>query len=348
MQDWQKTLIAPGATLREAMSAIDLGGVHVALIVDENRVLHGVLSDGDVRRGLLEGVGLDEPVMRLMNTTPTTACRQDDPDTVRALMREKRRHQIPLLDAEGRVVGLKVLTDLLQPERRSTPVVLMAGGLGSRLRPYTEDTPKPLLRVGNKPILETILEGLVTQGFHRFYLAVNYKARMIEAHFGDGARWNAEITYLYEKERRGTAGALSLLPDQDEPLLVMNGDLLTNLNFGHPLNFHREHAVEATMCVCTYEYQVPYGVVEATSHRIVSVREKPVQQFLVNAGVYVLEPQVLHEVPSEGVFHMTDLFRQLLASGRETTVFPIREYWMDIGHHDDFKRANGEYDGVFR
>lgn len=348
MLDWQKTLIAPSATLREALSTIDTGGVHIALIVDENRVLKGVLSDGDVRRGLLKGVLLEEPVTRLMNTTPTTARQQDDPDTVLVLMREKRRHQIPLLDAEGRVVGLKVLADLLQPKRCSTPVVLMAGGIGSRLRPLTHDTPKPLLRVGNKPILETILDGFIAQGFHRFYLAVNYKARMIEAHFGDGARWNTEITYLYEEERRGTAGALSLLPDQDEPLLVMNGDLLTNLNFGHLLNFHREHAVEATMCVRTYEYQIPYGVVEAVSHRIVSLQEKPVQQFLVNAGVYVLEPQVLNEVPCEGVFHMTDLFGQLLEAGREITVFPIHAYWMDIGHHDDFKRANGEYDGVFR
>lgn len=348
MQDWQKTLIAPGATLREALSTIDAGGVHIALIVDENRVLHGVLSDGDVRRGLLKGVLLEEPVTRLMNTAPTTARDQDEPDTVLALMREKRRHQIPLLDDKGHVVGLNVLADLLQPERRSTPVVLMAGGIGSRLLPLTEDTPKPLLRVGSKPILETILDRFVSQGFHRFYLAVNYRARMFEAHFGDGAQWNAEITYLYEEERRGTAGALSLLPAQDEPLMVMNGDLLTNLNFGHLLNFHREHAVEATMCVRTYEYQIPYGVVEAASHRIVSLQEKPVQQFLVNAGVYVLEPQVLNEVPGEGVFHMTDLFRQLVKTGRETTIFPIHEYWMDVGHHDDFNRANGEYDGVFR
>lgn len=347
MQDWQKTLIAVDTTLREALSTIDTGGVHIALIVDEQRVLQGVLTDGDVRRGLLDGVTLDAPVTRLMNAAPTTARQADAPDTVRALMRAQRRHQIPLLDAEGRVVGLKVLADLLQPEERATPVMLMAGGTGSRLHPLTADTPKPLLRVGDKPILETILDGFVAQGFHRFYLAVHYKARMIERHFGDGARWNAAITYVYEREPRGTAGALSLLPDQDEPVLVMNGDLLTNLNFGHLLAFHQQHGAEATMGVRSYEYQIPYGVVEAAAHRIVSVQEKPVQQFLVNAGVYVLEPQVLHAVPRQGVFHMTDLFKHLLETGRTTNIFPIREYWMDIGHPDDFKRANGEYNSVF-
>lgn len=345
---WKKTIIGPASSLREAVEVIDAAGLQIALVVDEDGRLLGTVTDGDVRRAILRGRSLDEPVGRVMNENATTARAQDDRETLLSLMRRRRLHQIPVLDATWRVVGLEVLDDLLKPQPKTNPVVLMAGGLGSRLRPLTEDIPKPLLRVGPKPILETIIESFIEHGFGRFFVSVNYKGEMIEAHFGDGSRWGVEIEYLRENERLGTAGALSLLPEPPtEPVFVMNGDLLTRLNFAHLLDFHATHDSAATMCVREYEMQVPYGVIRTQSHRIVDIHEKPTERYLVNAGVYVLQPEALALIPPDRFFDMPELFNVLMDRGDETAVFPIREYWMDVGQLDDFHRANGQFDEVF-
>ena len=345
---WQQALIGPESTVREAVETIDAAGLQIAIVADEDGRLLGTVTDGDIRRAILRGTSLDDAVAQVMNENPTTAREHDDRETLLRLMRQRNLHQIPLLDATWRVVGLEVLDHLLQPVRRENPVVLMAGGLGSRLSPLTDDTPKPLLHVGAKPILETILEAFVQHGFGRFYLSVNYLAEQVEAHFGDGSQWGVEIEYLRERERLGTAGALSLLPERPtEPLFVMNGDLLTRLNFAHLLDFHAEHAAAATMCVREYEMQVPYGVIETRSHHILDIREKPTERYLVNAGVYVLQPEALDLIPKGKFFDMPELFMRLIQQEQETAVFPIREYWMDIGQVDDFKRANGDYSEVF-
>lgn len=349
MDNWKKTLILPDATIREAVATIDAGGVHIALVVASDGTLQGVITDGDVRRGILAGVSLEASVTQLMNTSPATVAEDEDLQQVVALMRQLHRYQIPVLDKAGRVVGLRVLTDLLQPEKNETPVVLMAGGLGMRLRPITDDVPKPLVQVGSKPILETILESFVSQGFYRFYISVNYKAELIKAHLGDGSHWGVDIVYLNEETQRGTAGSLSLIPQEELPgqVLVMNGDLLTKLNFGQLLDFHRRHQSAATLCVREYDYQIPYGVVENEGHRMVSIREKPVQRCLVNAGVYVLEKQALAYIPAHGSFDMTDLFDRLVQDGRKATVFPIREYWLDIGRVEDLTRASDDFNKIF-
>jgi dTDP-glucose pyrophosphorylase len=347
-RDWHNALIGPQSCLREAIEVIDAAGLQIALVADEEGQLLGTVTDGDVRRAILRGISLEDPVRRVMNENPTTARAQDDREALLALMRQRRLHQIPVLDATWRVVGLEVLDDLLKPQPKTNPVVLMAGGLGSRLRPLTDECPKPLLRVGTKPILETILEAFIEHGFNRFYVSVNYKAEMIEAYFGDGSRWGATIEYLREKERLGTAGALSLLPEPPvEPVFVMNGDLLTRLNFAHLLDFHTAHGSVATMCVREYEMQVPYGVIKTRSHRILDIHEKPTERYLVNAGVYVLQPDALALIPRDRSFDMPDLFKRLMDRGGDTAVFPIREYWMDIGQMDDFHRANGHFEEVF-
>jgi len=220
---------------------------------------------------------------------------------------------------------------------------LMAGGLGSRLGELTKDTPKPLLKVGTKPILEVILENFISHGFHRFYISVNYKAEMIRDYFGDGSRWGVEIRYLHEHKRLGTAGALSLLPDNPTlPVLVMNGDLLTKVNFRQLIDFHNETNSKATMCVREFELQVPYGVVQIANHRLRAIEEKPVQRFFVNGGIYVLSPDMLQFIPEDSFYDMPTLFDEIIARGEETSVFPIREYWIDIGRADDFERANDE------
>ena len=345
---WKQALIGPGSSVRQAVETIDAAGLQIAIVADGGGRLLGTVTDGDVRRAILRGVALDDAVTKVMNENPTTAREDDDRETLLRLMRQRKLHQIPLLDATWRVVGLQVLDRLLEPTRRDNPVVLMAGGLGSRLSPLTDDTPKPLLHVGSKPILETILEAFVQHGFGTFYLSVNYLAEQVEEYFGNGSQWGVKIDYLREHERLGTAGALSLLPERpDEPLFVMNGDLLTRLNFAHLLDFHAEHAAAATMCVREYEMQVPYGVIETQSHRILDIREKPTERYLVNAGVYVLQPETLDLIPQGTFFDMPDLFKQLIARDQETAVFPIREYWMDIGQMDDFHQANSQFDEVF-
>jgi len=349
MSGWQKVLISPGSTLRETIRVINDGAIQIALVVDQNRKLLGTVTDGDIRRGLLKGYSLDDKIEQLMNTSPITANIHASRDDLLAMLKQGLVHQIPIVDEHGRVVDVEVLEGLLQPCEHSSWVVIMAGGLGSRLWPLTEECPKPLLKVGSKPVLETIVENFIACGFRNFYLAIHYKAEMVKAYFGDGSRWGVRISYLEEDERLGTAGALALLPEQPrEPIVVMNGDLLTKLNFNHLLSFHRESGAKATMCVREYDFQVPFGVVTIDNHRIRDISEKPVQSFFVNAGIYVLDPGILEHIPRNSYFDMTSLFERLLETGEETVVFPISEYWLDIGRFDDLERARSDFDGIFK
>jgi len=348
-KDWQRNLIDPGTSIIEAMKIIDDSALQIALVVDDQSRLLGVVTDGDIRRALLKGLSLEEPVHLIMNRNFTAADQQASAEEILGLMRRKSLHHIPLVDSQGRVAGLKVLDAMIQPPRLDNWVVLMAGGQGTRLRPLTEHTPKPMLQVGNKPMLEIILENFVDQRFQKFFLALHYKADMIEANFGDGSRWDVSIQYLREEQPLGTAGALGLLPERPQsPTIVMNGDLLTKVNFQHLLNFHQTYRAVASMCVRDFHFQVPYGVIGLDQHHLLRIDEKPVQQFFVNAGIYVLEPQVFDLVPKDTYLDMPALFNKLIQEGFETVAFPIREYWMDIGQLDDFKRANGEYFDKFQ
>jgi dTDP-glucose pyrophosphorylase len=348
MKDWKKALIAPSLSIRATIETIDTSALQIGLVVNEQNVLLGTVTDGDIRRGILKGLGLDDSVQQIMNTKPTTAHANDGRESILTLMKSKSLHQIPVLDNAGCIVSLEILDDLIQSQQHENAVVLMAGGLGSRLQPLTNDCPKPLLKVSGKPILEIILENFIEHGFKRFYVSVNYRAEMIENYFGDGTRWGVQISYLRESERRGTAGALSLLIDkQTKPLIVMNGDLLTRINFRHLLSFHAEHQAMATMCVRDYDFQVPYGVVKIDKYRLIGIEEKPVHHFFVSAGIYVLEPDCLSLIPAGTFYDMPDLFAELIRQKKETAVFPIREYWLDIGRMDDFERAVGEYERYF-
>lgn len=349
-KSWQNTILKVGGHVADAIRIIDSSGSQICLVVEEDGRLKGTVTDGDVRRAILRGLGLDTPVETIMNHAPKVALPEEGRERVQQLMAANLLRQIPLVDAEGRVVGLAVDTELsgIAGSARDNAVVLMAGGLGNRLRPLTDDMPKPLLKVGAKPLLETILETFIGFDFRDFYISVNYRAEMVKAHFGDGSRLGCRVSYLEENQRLGTAGALGLLPTRPTaPFIVMNGDLLTKVNFASLLEFHREHRAAATMCVREYDFQVPYGVVNIEDHRIVSLVEKPVHSFFVNAGIYVLDPSVLDLIPKGRYFDMTELFEGLIKSGADTAVFPIREYWLDIGRIDDFERANGEFARVF-
>lgn len=349
MRPWQKILVLPTVPIMEALRIIDENATGLVVVVDEERHLLGTVSDGDVRRGILRGFALNESVAKIMNLKPYFARRHDSRATILNLMREKQIRQIPILNENGQVLFVELLNDFIQTTKKDNWVVLMAGGLGTRLQPLTEDCPKPLLRVGDKPILETILESFRECGFQKFYLSVNYKAEMIEDYFGTGGKWGVQICYLKEDRKLGTAGALSLLPERpEEPFFVMNGDLLTKVNFEQLLDFHLHHQATATMCVRDYEYQVPYGVVELEQHRLKRIVEKPIQQYFVSAGIYVLNPETLNEIPKNQYFDMPTLFEKIMEQKRETIVFPIREYWLDIGRMADFEKANFDYVEVFK
>lgn len=328
----------------EAIRIIDVSALQIALVVDENRRLLGVVTDGDVRRAILNGVSLDKPVHLIMNRDVTTVNNLASREEIIALMKKNDLKQMPIVDEKGAVVDLKVIIDLIDEPKKDNWVVIMAGGVGARLRPLTDDRPKPLLEVGGKPILETILENFVGFGFRSFFISVNYKYEMIKDFCGDGCKWGIKIQYLREKKKMGTAGALSLLPAKPEkPLIIINADVLTNVNIQQLLDFHNEHKAAATMCVQDYHFEVPYGVIKINQHRIKGLDEKPVQRFFVNAGIYVLEPRVLDVIPTQESFDMTELFTRLIDQGFEIVAFPIREYWMDIGRVEDYKKANGDY-----
>jgi len=348
MKDWKKTLIPPDTTILEAMKIIDEGALQIALVISNNNNLLGTITDGDIRRGIIKGIKLSDNVEKIMNPHPIICEKDKSREEIVALMKIELIHQIPIVDERGCVVGLEVLDEVTHLEEQENLVILMAGGFGSRLRPLTDDCPKPLLRVGSKPLLEIILKSFIEFGFKRFYFSVLYKGDMIEEYFKDGSKWGVQIRYIHEDKAMGTAGALGLLPERpDKPIIVMNADLLTKVNFRYMLRFHYEHKASATMCVREYDVQIPYGVARLEKSRLIGIDEKPSQHFFVNAGIYVLEPEILDMVPKNSQFDMPSLFEKLIEKNLEIAVFPIREYWLDIGHADDFERANWDYDNNF-
>lgn len=349
MKNWSQALIGPRTSLREALETIDRLGSQIALVVDEERRLLGTLSDGDARRGLLNGHSLSSPVSSVMHINPTCAKSGETRQTIIATMRRLGLHQLPLVNAQGVVTGLEVVDDYFSTPERENWVLIMAGGLGSRLAELTKNTPKPMLKVGSRPLLETIVRGYADQGFRRFYFAVNYKAEQIEEYFGDGSAFGVEILYLREEKRLGTAGALSLLPQMPTlPILVTNADLLTKEDCGLMVDQHVASGAAATMGVRDYEMQVPFGVVRESNGFIEAIDEKPIQRFVVSAGMYVLSPKVLGLVPQNEFFDMPSLFERLIADGLKSRCHTIDGYWLDIGRLPDYERANLDFAQVFQ
>lgn len=348
MKTWEQALVRPDTTLREALETIDRAGCQIALVVDEGRRLLGTLSDGDARRGLLKGLGLSDRVSSAMHTNPQRAQLGESRLAILASMRRLGLHQIPVVDADGAVVGLETVDDYLAAPARENWVVIMAGGMGRRLEELTRETPKPMLKVGARPLLETIIQGYADQGFRHFYFAVNYKAEQIEEHFGSGSRHGVEIRYVREKERLGTAGALSMLPERPVlPLIVTNADLLTKEDYGLMMDRHVDSGADATMAVRDYELQVPFGVVRSRNGNFESIEEKPIQRFIVSAGMYVLSPRTLELVPRASFFDMPSLFAAMVQQGMRTRCHPIEGYWLDIGRLSDYERANADFPQVF-
>jgi dTDP-glucose pyrophosphorylase/CBS domain-containing protein len=344
----ERATININADIRAVMELINRNSLQIALVVDDGHRFLGTITDGDIRRGLLAGLGLQSPIGPIVNRDPTVASVNDAREEILNLATAKSLNQIPIVDQAGVLVGLETVEDLVKRKARENPVVIMAGGLGTRLGELTRNTPKPMLHVGNKPILLTIIESFAKYGFTNIVLCVNYKSDVIENYFKDGSSFGVNITYVHEEKRMGTAGALGLLSKApDKPFFVMNGDILTNINFENLLAYHVGSGSPATMSVRLYDLEVPYGVVYIKDSRIGGISEKPVHQFFVNAGIYVLNPECIELIPKGQFFDMTTLFQKLVDGQRKPSTYLISEYWLDVGHAKDYQAANEEYHGVF-
>lgn len=343
-QGWDDLAVRPEQSIREVIARIDAGAQKIALVVDADRRLLGTVSDGDVRRAIIRNTPLSRPARNVMNTSPTVLPEQATRQEAVALMRASRLTLVPVVDAERRIVGVHLLDDGFSLRERPNTVVLMAGGQGLRLRPLTEHLPKPLLPVGDRPILEIILRQLVDHGFRRIVLSVNYLGHLIRERFGDGAALGVEIEYVDESRPLGTAGALGLLSRRPaEPMIVMNGDILTRLRYDWLVDHHIAHDCSATLAVREYEFQVPFGVVQASDGYITAIEEKPVQRFFVSGGVYVLDPSVLDQIEADVPLDMPNFLERLRGRGERISAFPMREFWLDIGRPEDLARAEREF-----
>ncbi len=338
--------VSPTQTLRQAMECIDGNSCGIALVVDEDLHLVGTITDGDLRRAMLGSIDMETAVSVILAkkiTTrypkPVTARVGTPRETLLALMDQYFLRQIPILDRSGRVVDLVMMDDLLPTPASPLHAVIMAGGYGNRLRPLTEDLPKPMLPVGGKPLMERVVEQLREAGVRRVNVTTHYKAEKIVEYFGNGESFGIELNYVNEDQPLGTAGALGLMPAPRGALLVINGDILTQVNFRAMLAFHEEHQAMITVAVRRYEMQVPYGVVECEGSQVCGLREKPELSFFVNAGIYVLDPAVYQFIPNGQHLNMTDLIQVALKAGNPVVSFPVREYWIDIGQQSDYQQA---------
>ncbi len=343
---WKKALLSVDASIMNAVQIINDSMMKTALVTDKDLRLVGIVTDGDIRRALLDGRSLQDNVKTVLNRDPVVALWTSSKQERLQLMNKGQLISLPILDDQYRVVGLDLLATLVaETKRLENPVFLMAGGFGTRLAPLTDTCPKPLLMVGGKPILETIIERFAKQGFRNIYVSVHYLKQKISEYFGDGSNWGVSIKYIDEAQPLGTGGALGLLPhdELELPLIMMNGDLLTKVNFDSLLNFHSASNSCATVAVREYDFQVPYGVLNHKQGQVIEIVEKPIHQFFVNAGIYVLEPNVYKSVEPGTVLDMPTLLNRFIAKERKISMFPIHEYWLDVGRKNDFERAQRDH-----
>lgn len=333
-------IVAASGSIREALVAVDLGAAGAALAVDESGVLVGIATDGDVRRALLRGASLGEPVAPILNREFVSLAPGQTRADALDLMVARHIDVVPVTDDTGRPVALHLLHTFIEPTVRGNWAVIMAGGRGTRLRPLTDAIPKPMLKVAGRPILERIVLHLVGHGISRIFLSVNYLAHVIEDHFGDGRAFGAQIEYLREEQPLGTAGALGLLPEMpDRTMVLLNGDLVTSVDIGHLIDVHVRGAFAATVGTRRYVHTVPFGCVDRDGDRIIGLEEKPAITREVNTGIYALAPHVVAMVPHGEEITMPELIGRVLASGEAVGAFEVQDDWVDVGQRDQLVRA---------
>lgn len=339
-QLWRKAILPTNATIEQAIRNLDQIAIKIILIANETGVLEGTVSDGDIRRGLLKGLDLNSPIASVIHRNALVVPPEMGRQLVMQLMVANKIQQIPVVDEQHHVIGLHLWDEINMPPTRPNLMVIMAGGMGTRLRPHTKNCPKPLLLVAGKPMLEHIIDRAKLEGFNHFVLAIHYLGHMIEAHFGNGESLGVQIDYLREKSPLGTAGALGLLnPLPDAPFLVTNGDVITDIHYGELLDFHTRNAAVATMALREHEWQHPFGVVQTEGIEIIGFEEKPIIRSRINAGVYALDPEALSFLIPDAHCDMPTLFERLQAKALRTVAYPIHEPWLDVGRPDDLAAA---------
>jgi len=332
-------------TLINALKNLEKHNSQIVLVIDDKGKLIGTISDGDIRRNLIIGISLETQVSEIMNKNFVSVHKDLRKHLILDIMKKKEINQIPVIDKDGKVTDIILLRELIKTTKKhNNPVLIMAGGIGSRLMPFTENCPKPMLKVGEKPILEILIEQLIENGFSNFYISVNYLKEQIIKYFNDGSKWNVNIKYLKEKKRLGTAGSLSLLPkDLKESFIVINGDILTKFNLYQLLDFHKKNHSFATICAREYEFKVPFGVIESNGIELNQIVEKPTYKSYVNAGVYTFEPEVLNLIKSNESIDMPELIERMKNLKKKINVCPIHEFWIDIGRHETLNKAHKKW-----
>lgn len=344
----EKYCIKQDATIKEVMGIIDenlIGGVFI--IDNENRV-KGVMTDGNIRRALLKGYNMDEGITGLYSESYKYVNKFVSKKKVKELMLKYKIRQVPVVDDENRIVDLYFLDDVISYDKKDNYVFILAGGLGTRLRPLTDNIPKPMLKVGKKPILEHIIEQFKEYGYKNFIISLNYKGNVIEEYFGDGKNLDINIEYVRETKKLGTAGSIKLAENKlDKPFIVINGDILTGIDFDGFFNYHMKNKHDITVGVRNYDMKIPYGVIVMEDKLIKSLQEKPSYNFYINSGVYVLNKSVVKHIPKDKEYNMTDLIEKVIELGGRCGTYSITEYWSDIGQIDDFKKANEDIKKFF-
>jgi dTDP-glucose pyrophosphorylase len=346
---WRQAILKDNVSIEQAIRNLDQVAIKIVLIVGEQGELLGTIFDGDIRRGLLRGLSLGSSIDSVIHHNPLVVPPDMARELVLQLMVANKVQQIPVVDAQRRVVGLHLWDEINAPLSRPNLMVIMAGGMGTRLRPHTENCPKPLLPVAGRPMLEHIIERARTEGFEHFILTTHYLGHMIEEYFGDGSRWQVRINYLREQSPLGTAGAIGLQwPRPELPFVVTNGDVLTDIRYSELLDFHVRYEAMATMAVREHEWQHPFGVVQTRGVDIMGFEEKPVVRTHINAGVYVLDPAALNELGVNEHCDMPTLFERLQTKGLRTVAYPMHEPWLDVGRPADYEHAYKAVSGEAR
>lgn len=340
-KQWRKSILNLSSNINDVVKSLEKTSIQAVIIVDNDKRVIGIITDGDLRRAFLTGCTLEDSIESHINYNPIKVRHNEPQKDIFEKFNKNQIKQIPIIGNNDELIGMYLFEEYLDSQNKENPIVIMAGGFGKRLKPLTNDCPKPMLKVLGKPIMQHIIENSVAQGFYKFYITTFYLADVIKKYFGDGSRFGATITYLDEKKPLGTAGSLRFVTDtNDLPIIVTNADIITEASFSNILDFHNINNSFATMAVRQYVWQNPFGVVSISGQNIIGFKEKPVTKEYVNAGFYVLDPKSLAYIPKNKFYDMPSLFELLRSRNKKTIAFPIYEDWIDVGRPNDLKNAN--------
>lgn len=331
-------------SIKEVLKIIDSGAIGMVIVVDEDKKIIGTITDGDIRRAILQDYSIDEPIEKIVHHNPICGTEDMDKEQLKDLLVKKAVKVLPIIDKFNVVIDYIKIEDILLPEGKENLVVIMAGGLGTRLKDLTKEIPKPMLKVGQDPILHHIINNFKEYGYNKMLISVNYKAEIIENYFQNGFAFGVDLEYIKEKKRLGTAGGLFLVKDyMDKSFFVINGDIFTNLNADNMMQFHNNGNYDITVGTRKHTFHIPYGVIDIDNNLIQGIKEKPELEYLINAGVYCLKPEVLKFIPEDTYYEITDLISACIDKGLKVGSYEIKEYWMDIGMIEDYNKVNDDF-----